>query len=525
MSTHDLYLVLLVGTGVLLLAVVSVRLSRWAGLPTLLVYLGFGLLLGEAGFGVQYEDAALTRVLGFVALAIILAEGGFTTRWDSIRPVLGRSLALATVGVAISVAVTAGFLHFLLDIDLRTSLLFGAVVSSTDAAAVFSVLRRLPIKRRVSSTLEAESGLNDPLAILLVTLLASEGWDSLNPWSTLGLVTYELVGGVLIGLLVARLGQEMLRRIALPSSGLYPVATVGIAMLSFAGAGAVEASGFAAIYVSALWLGNADLPHRATTVGFVEALGWIAQIGLFVLLGLLASPSRLLAALPTALVLGTVLLVVARPASVVLSTFLFRVGAREQAFLSWAGLRGAVPVVLATIPLSQGLPVAQEIFDVVFLLVVVFTLIQAPPLPYLARRLGVVDREHTAEISVEAAPLEDIHADVLQFEVPQGSLLHGVTIGELRLPKGAVVGLVAREHEALVPAREMRLRVGDQLLVVVPRELREPVERRLRAVSRAGRLAGWKGELGDPDPEVVLSDLEVLRSRLRRRPAEADGVG
>jgi cell volume regulation protein A len=520
MTTHDLYTALLIGTGVLLLAVVSVRFSRWAGLPTLLIYLGFGLVLGEAGFGIEYEDAALTRVLGFVALAIILAEGGFTTRWDSIRPVLGRSLALATVGVAISVAVTAGFLHLLLDLDLRTSLLFGAVVSSTDAAAVFSVLRRMPVKRRVSSTLEAESGLNDPLAILLVTLLASDGWDSLNPWSTLGLVAYELVGGVLIGLVVARLGQEMLRRVALPSSGLYPVATVAIAMLAFAAAGVVEASGFAAIYVAALWLGNADLPHRSTTVGFVEALGWIAQIGLFVLLGLLASPERLLSALPTALVLGTVLLVVARPASVVLSTFLFRVGVREQAFLSWAGLRGAVPVVLATIPLSQGLPVAQKIFDVVFLLVVVFTLVQAPPLPFLARRLRVVDPEHTAEIEIEAAPLEDIHADVLQFDVPGGSLLQGVTVGELRLPKGAVVSLIARDHEPLVPAREMRLREGDQLLLVVPRHLRAEVERRLRAVSRAGRLAGWYGEKGDPDPEFVQTDLEILRARFRRTRTE-----
>lgn len=516
MSTHDLYLVLLVGTGVLLLAVISVRFSRWAGLPTLLIYLGFGLVLGEAGFGIEYEDAALTRVLGFVALAIILAEGGFTTRWDAIRPVLGRSLMLATVGVAVSVAVTAGFLHFLLGLDLRTALLFGAVVSSTDAAAVFSVLRRLPIKRRVSSTLEAESGLNDPLAILLVTLLSSDGWDALNPWSTAALVVYELVGGVLIGLAIARLGQEMLRRVALPSSGLYPVATVALAMLAFAAAGAVEASGFAAIYVAALWLGNAQLPHRSTTVGFVEALGWIAQIGLFVLLGLLASPDRLLDALPTALVLGTVLLVIARPASVVLSTFLFRVGVREQAFLSWAGLRGAVPVVLATIPLSQGLPVAQEIFDVVFLLVVVFTLIQAPPLPYLARRLGVVDREHTAEIEVEAAPLEDISADVLQFEVPLESKLQGVTIGELRLPKGAVISLIARDREPLVPAREMRLRSGDQILIVVPRAVRSQVERRLRAVSRAGRLAGWYGEKGDPDPDVVQTDIEVLRARFRR---------
>lgn len=518
MTTHDLYQVLFVATGVLLVSIASVRLSRWAGLPALLLFLGVGLVLGEAGFGVQYEDAEQTRVLGFVALAVILAEGGLTTRWESIRPVLGRSILLATVGVAVSVAVTASFLHLVLGMDLRTALLFGAVVSSTDAAAVFAVVRRLRIRRSVSATLEAESGLNDPLAILLVTVVSSEAWFELNHWAAAALVVYELVAGVLIGLLVARVGQEILRRSALPSAGLYPVATVALAMLAFAVAGVVEASGFAAIYVAALWLGNAKLPHRAATAGFVEALGWIAQIGLFILLGLLASPERLPAAFATAISLGTVLLLVARPLSVVVATLPFRVPWHEQAFLSWAGLRGAVPIVLATIPLSQGIPAAEQIFDVVFLLVVVFTLVQAPTLPYIARQLGVLDAEHTAELTLESAPLDEMGADVLQFEVPPASRLHGVTVVELRLPPGALVSLIVRDGTSMVPDRELRLRHGDHLLLVVPRILREPVERRLRAVSRAGRLAGWYGEEGDPEPSGrPASDLGALIGRLRRR--------
>lgn len=516
-TTSELNVVVLIGTVVILVAIASVRLARWANVPTLLLYLGLGVLLGESALGIQYEDADLTRVLGFVALAIILIEGGFTTRWDAIRPVLGRSVLLATVGVAVSVAVTAGFLVLVLGVDTRTALILGAVVSSTDAAAVFSVLRRLPLRRRVGATLEAESGLNDPLAILLVTLVASDAWFTLNIWSALGLVVYELVAGVLIGLGIAVLGQQTLKRIALPASGLYPVATIAFALLAFAAAGVVGASGFAAVYVAALWLGNAPLPHRAATLGVIEALTWLAQIGLFVLLGLLASPARLADALLPALVVGTVLLVLARPASVVVSVLPFRVPLREQAFLSWAGLRGAVPVVLATIPLSQRLPGAEQVFDVVFLLVIVFTLVQAPTLPWLARRLDVLDDELSAEITVESAPLEDIDADVLQFEVPPGSHLHGVTIGELRLPKGAVVGLIVRDHESMVPAREIRLRHGDQLLIVVPRKLREDVERRLRAVSRAGRLAGWYGESGDLDPDAQRSDVALLVERWRRR--------
>ena len=499
MTAQSLYLVTLLASSVVLLAVVSVRLTAWAGVPALLLYLGFGLVLGESGVGIEYDDAALTQALGLFLLAVILADGGITTRWDSIRPVLGRSVALATVGVAVSVVVTAALAHLLLGVEVRTALILGAVVSSTDAAAVFSVLRRLPLRRPVAATLEAESGLNDPLAILLVTVLSSDSWGSLNLGITLLLVVYELVAGVLIGLLVARVGQAILSRVALPASGLYPVATLALALMAFAAAGALGASGFAAVYVAALWLGNAPLPHRATTAGFIESLGWMAQISLFVLLGLLASPSELPGAMLPALVVGLVLLLVARPLSVLVSTLPFGVPWREQTFLSWAGLRGAVPVVLATIPLSRGIGDSALVFNVVFVLVVVFTLVQAPTLPWVARRTGVLDSEATSEIELEYAPLGQLDAVVLQFQIPPDSRLHGVTIGELGLPRGASVSLVVRDDASFVPLDEQRMRRGDQLLLVVPRPLRGNVESRLRAVSRRGRLARWYGEAGAPE--------------------------
>lgn len=499
MTAQTLYLVTLLSCFVVLVAVVSQRLTAWAGVPALLLYLGFGVLLGESGLGIQYDDAALTQALGLFLLAVILADGGITTRWESIRPVLGRSIVLATVGVAVSVGVTAALVHLLLGVEVRTALILGAVVSSTDAAAVFSVLRRLPLRRPVAATLEAESGLNDPLAILLVTLLSSDAWGSLNPFTTLLLVGYELVAGVLIGLVVARAGQAVLQRVALPASGLYPVATLALALLAFAAAGALGASGFAAVYVAALWLGNAPLPHRGTTVGFVESLGWMAQISLFVLLGLLASPTELPSALLPALVAGLVLLLVARPVSVLVSVTPFRVPWSEQAFLSWAGLRGAVPVVLATIPLSRGIGDATLVFNVVFVLVVVFTLVQAPTLPWVARRTGVIDEGATTEIELEYAPLGQLDAVVLQVQIPDDSRLHGVTIGELGLPKGASISLVVRDDASFVPTDDVRMRHGDQLLLVVPRPLRSKVEHRLRAVSRAGRLARWYGETGEPE--------------------------
>jgi potassium/hydrogen antiporter len=500
-SVADLNVVVLAVTALLLIAVAAVRLSARAGLPTLLLYLALGVFVGEAGLGLEFEDAQLTQLLGLLLLGIIIAEGGLTTRWEVIRPVLGPSLLLATLGVALSVAVTAAVTYALLDVNMRTAILLGAVVGSTDAAAVFSVLRRFPLKRRLRATLEAESGSNDPLAIILVTLVVSDGWERADPLLGLAQVLYQLAIGAAVGLVVARAGESVLRRSALPSVGLYPIATVAIVMFAFAAAGVVAASSFMAVYVAGLWLGNARLPHRNATLGFAEGLAWLSQISLFVLLGLLASPERLPAALLPALIVGGALLLLARPFSVLVCATPFRVPWREQAFMCWAGLRGAVPIVLATIPLSARLPAAQQIFDIVFVLVVVFTLVQAPPLPSLARRLRVGDEEDTAEVAIESAPLGSIDADLLQFAVPAGSKLHGVAMWELRLPSGAVVSVIVRDGHTIVPDGHTTIRHGDQLLLIVPSKARRQAERRLRAVHRAGRLASWLGEHGETDPQ------------------------
>lgn len=503
MDPADLNVSLLLGAGVLIIAVAAVRITSRAGLPSLLVYLAIGLVIGESGLGVQFEDADLTQVLGTVALAVILAEGGFTTDWRSVRPVAPLAGVLATVGVGVSVAVTSSLAYLLLDVDLRTAILLGAVASSTDAAAVFSVLRALPVRSRLRATVEAESGFNDPPVIILVTVVASDAWDGSPGIGLLGAVGYQLVLGLALGFVVARVGLWVLARSALPASGLYPIATLAIAFLAFAVAGSSGGSALMAIYVAGLTLGNADLPHRAATASFIDGLAWLAQIGLFVLLGLLASPERLWEALPTAVVVGGALTLVARPLSVAVSATPFRVPWRDQAFISWAGLRGAVPIVLATIPLSAGLPGATRIFDVVFLLVVVFTLVQGPTLPWVARRLGAVAAQNPREVDVESAPLESVGAALLQFAVPPGSRLAGVEVAELRLPPDVAVSLVLREGRLFSPTGSTALRHGDHVLVAAPREARQAVERRLRAVSEHGRLAGWHRSL---DREAVAGD-------------------
>ncbi|GAB1646030.1 potassium/proton antiporter [Krasilnikovia sp. MM14-A1259] len=479
----------------------AVRLSTRVGLPSLLVYLLIGILLGEAGLGIRFDDAELTRTLGFCALIVIIAEGGLTARWSTLRPVLGLSATLATVGVAVSIVVVGVVVHLLLGLDWRLALLYGAVLSSTDAAAVFATLRRLRLPPRLVATLEAESGMNDAPVVLLVVLLASPA--AASPWwHELVLLVYELAVGAAIGLFVGAAGRWLLRRAALPSAGLYPIAAVGLTVLAYAAGAVAHASGFLAVYVAGVVLGNARLPHRRAILGFADGLAWVAQIGLFVLLGLLVSPSRLPGALVAALVVGGALVLLARPLSVAVSALLVRgaPGWRGQAFLSWAGLRGAVPIVLATIPLSIGTPGAEKLFDAVFVLVIIFTLVQAGTIAPVARRLGITAPAEAAEVQVESAPLENMHADLLQIGVAPGSRLAGVHIDELRLPVGAVVTLVVREGAGFVPAPDTRLRTGDTLLIVATADVRDTAERRLRAVSRRGRLARWFGEEGREVP-------------------------
>ncbi|WP_020521925.1 potassium/proton antiporter [Catelliglobosispora koreensis] len=481
---------------VLLFSVAAVRWSTRIGVPTLLVYLAIGVLLGESFIGVEFSDAELTRQLGFLALVLIIAEGGLGERWSRMRTVLPSSVALATAGVLVSVGVVAVFTHYALGQDWQTSLLMGAVISSTDAAAVFSVFRRLSIRPKIKSVLESESGMNDPTAALLVILFSSTP-DTQGPWwSVVLLLIYELVAGLLIGVFTGVMGMALLKRAALPAAGLYPLAVVALMILAYSGGVVAHASGFMAVYVCAVILGNARLPHRQAIVGFADGVAWLAQIGLFVMLGLLVSPPGLPGVLIPALLIGAALTFIARPVSVAVSLAPFKWTVREKLFLSWAGLRGAVPIVFATIPLAGRVTNAPWLFNVVFVLVIVFTLVQASTLPAAAKLLGVSAPNEPTEVRVEIAPLERMRADMLQLDIREGSQLAGVHLDELRLPVGAVVTMVLRDGSGFVPVRDTRLIAGDSLLIVATEDVRDETERRLRAVSRRGRLARWFGEEG-----------------------------
>jgi cell volume regulation protein A len=481
---------------VLLVSVATVRLSLRSGLPSLLLYLGIGVVIGEAGMGIRFNSPELTQVLGYSALVLILAEGGLTTSWDGIRRSIAPAAVLSTLGVLVSVGVVGVAAHFVLDVSWTVALMVGAVLASTDAAAVFSVLHRVPLPRRLTGLLEAESGFNDAPVVILVLALAAQaspGGSSDGAWWQLALIAAaELAGGAAIGLLIGYAGGHLMRRIASSSSGLFSIGVVSLTVLAYAIGAMAHTSGFLAAYLSALVLGNMRLPHRAAVRGFAQALGWLAQIGLFVMLGLLAAPARLtVQTVGAALVIGLVLLLVARPLSVMVSLTPFRMPWRDQAFLSWAGLRGGVPIVLATLPLTAGTPGAIQLFDLVFVLVVIFTAVQAPALPWVARRLGVTDSDRALDLEVESTPLDELGADVLQMTVGPTSKLHGVEVFELRLPPGAAVTLVVRGGKGFVPSPQTALRHGDQLLIIATARTRLAAERRVRQISKAGRLAGW----------------------------------
>ncbi|SHG65608.1 potassium/proton antiporter, CPA1 family [Jatrophihabitans endophyticus] len=498
MTLDELYLVLLVGGLVVLVSIGATRLASVAGLPSLLLFLAFGVLLGEDVLGINFDNAQAAQDLGTAALAVILVEGGLTTRWSEVRSVMAPAGLLATLGVGISTVTTAVGVHLLLGFDWQLALLVGAIVSSTDAAAVFAILRVVPLPKRVAGLLEAESGFNDAPTVILVAIFSATPFH-LDPLHLVGELVYELGVGAAIGVGVGFAGTYALSRLALPASGLYPLAIFGLGMVAFAAAGSAHASGFLAAYLSALVLANTGLPHRAATRSFAEGFGWLAQIGLFVLLGLLVDPSALPRQVVPALVAGLVLLLVARPLSVFASLLPFRVPVREQAFLSFAGLRGAVPIVLATFPIVEGIDGSERVLNIVFVLVVVFTLLQGPSLSPFAKLLGLAPRDALRDLEVEAAPLDVLDAELLTVAIQRGSRLDSVSVLELRLPQRSVITLVIRDGRSFVPDHTTRLRVGDEMLIVTSRKEREVTEQRLRAVSRRGSLARWFGETGDDD--------------------------
>lgn len=387
---------LILVAGALLLAAVGAMLAASRlRVPGLVLFLGLGMAIGSDGTGwIQFDDYELARTIGIVALSLILFEGGLTAGFGEIRPVLGSAVGLALLGT-ITTAVIGGFAAWaLFDFTLLESMLVGSIVAATDGAAIFGVLRGSTLRRRLARTLEGEAGLNDPVAILLIVGFID--WIQQPDYGALDmalLLVRELAIGLGIGLAVGWLGVQALRRARLETAGAYPLGTMGIAAVAYGAAEVLHGSGFLAVYLAGLTLGAATFPAKGTVRIFHQGLGWVAQVSLFLVLGLLVFPSQLGDVALEGTVLAVVLALVARPAAVVASTAFARYTAAERVVLGWAGLRGALPVVFATFPVIAGVPHSLEFFNIVFFAVLLSTLLQGSTFEALAKRLGVTTED------------------------------------------------------------------------------------------------------------------------------------
>jgi potassium/hydrogen antiporter len=478
MGGHDAELILVAGA-LLAAGILGALLADRIRIPGLLLFLGLGMLAGSEGIGgIEFDNVELARTLGTIALVLILFEGGLTAGWSEIRPVLGTAASMATIGTGITACVAGLSAHWIFGISVLEGMIVGAAIAATDSAAIFAVLRRSTLKKRLARALEGESGMNDPVALLLVIgfieWIQQPGFGLAD---MAGLLALKLAIGAVVGLALGRLATTALDRAQLPTDGIYPVATIAIAGLAFGLAEVAHGSGFLAVYLTALALGAARIPARRTIVAFHEGVGWVAQIGLFILLGLLVFPSTLGDVAWESLALSAVLIFVARPLAAFVATAFSPLDVPERAMLGWAGLRGATPIWLATFPVVAGVGSGDELFAIVFFVVVTSTLIQGASFEPLASRLGLTtDEPALPRRLLESGRIRRLGGDVISYRLRPGAAAAGHLVRELGLPREALVNVIVRDGHAIPPRGSTEVREGDELHILVRGELREEVE-------------------------------------------------
>jgi cell volume regulation protein A len=465
--------------GVLLsLGLLASLLAGRLRVPGLVLFLLIGMIVGTEGLDfIDFEDYELARTIGVIALALILFEGGLTTGVLEIRPVLATAISLALIGTLVTATVVGLAAVVLFDLSTLEGLLLGAIVASTDGAAIFGLLRTSTLRRRLARTLESEAGFNDPVAVLLV--LGFTEW-LIEPEYGLGdmalLFIQQLGIGAAVGGLVGWGAVQAFQRARLDTAGLYPVASLATVALAYGGADVLEGSGFLAVYLAGLALGTAHIPAKRTVTSFHQGMAWVAQLSMFLTLGLLVFPSRVLDVAAEGTLLALVVVFVARPAATWLSTAFGRFSNAERTVLSWAGLRGAVPVVLATFPVLAGVEGALNFFNIVFFAVLVSTLLQGTTFEPLAERLGMTTTEPALPTPLaEAGTIRRLGAEILEFPVGPKDAIAGARVRDLGLPRDAVVNVIVRDGQAIPPRGSTRLLAGDVIHVMLRQEMAKAV--------------------------------------------------
>ncbi|WP_055444998.1 potassium/proton antiporter [Lacinutrix himadriensis] len=466
--------ILLVGSLLLLISIFAGKTSYKFGVPTLLLFLGIGMLAGSDGIGgIRFDDPKLAQFIGIVSLNFILFSGGLDTNWKAVKPILREGIALSTLGVFLTAISLGTFVYFVTDFTIYESLLLGSIVSSTDAAAVFSILRSksLALRTNLRPTLELESGSNDPMAYVLtlafLTLVINQDKSFL---SIIPLFLQQMIFGGILGIAFGVISKYIINKIKLDFEGLYPVLVIALMFITFSATDFVGGNGFLSIYICAVYLGNQDLIHKKTILKMFDGLAWLMQIVLFLTLGLLVFPSEIIPYMGIGLLISIFLILVARPIGVFISLMFFKMKMKRRFYISWVGLRGAVPIVFATYPLLAGIDKAHMIFNIVFFISVTSILIQGTTLSIVAKWLGVGLPETQKKFTdTDLLLTENPKAEMKELIITKECFAVDKKIIELGFPKNAIIAMIKRGESYIIPNGLTTVEVNDTLIVLADR--------------------------------------------------------
>lgn len=463
--------ILLIGSLLLLISVIAGKTTNKLGVPTLIFFLIVGVLAGSEGIGkIQFNDAALAQLIGVTALNFILFSGGLDTHWKTIRPVLWRGILLSTVGVLLTALTLGLFVHYVFGFTIAEGLLLGSIVSATDAAAVFSILRNkgIALKGFLRPILELESGSNDPMAYFLtITLTSIVATGEVNVGVLIISFCKEFLLGALVGYAMGKASVWLINNIKLETEGLYTVLTLGLAIFTYSFTHAIGGNGFLAIYLCAIIMGNSNMIHKRSLIKFYDGQAWLMQIILFLTLGLLVFPSHILPLIGTGLLISAFLMFVARPLGVFFSLAVFKTNLRSKLFISWVGLRGSVPIVFATYPLLAGIKGAETIFNLVFFISITSVLLQGTTLSLVARLLHVtIPVKAKRRIGTDFEATDKIKTEMQEVTMPEGSRAIDKKIVDLGIPPTINITAIKRDNLFIAPNGSTKIHVHDVLYVL-----------------------------------------------------------
>lgn len=467
--------ILLVGSLLLFISIIVGKTSYKFGVPTLILFLAIGMLAGSDGIGgIRFNDPGLAQFIGIVSLNFILFSGGLDTHWKAVKPILKQGLVLSTLGVLLTAVTLGTFVYYITDFTIYESMLLGSIVSSTDAAAVFSILRskNLALKNNLRPTLELESGSNDPMAYVLtlafLTLVINQ---DLSVFSIIPLFLQQMVLGGIGGFAFGKISEIIINKIKLGFEGLYPVLVIALMFITFSATNAVGGNGFLAIYICAVYLGNQDLIHKSTIIKMFDGLAWLMQIVLFLTLGLLVFPSEIIPYMGVGILISVFLILVARPVSVFLSLIFFKMKMRRRFYISWVGLRGAVPIVFATYPLLADIDKANMIFNIVFFISVTSVLIQGTTLSVFAKWLHVALPEEIKPITENDRYILNLpKSEMEEVTIPEHSFAVDKRIIDLHFPKSAFIVMIKRDNKFVRPGGATVIKANDILVLLLDNE-------------------------------------------------------